>query len=394
MSTTVDRILKHHDGLLEDIVKYKYKLISKDLYCFYRGTCHLYYEDLGKYKKTPFSPLVWICGDLHLENFGSFRGDNRLVYFDLNDFDEALLAPASWELMRFITSLFIAFETMNIEEVKARNMAKLFLKTYSATLANGKPRYLEPQTSKGIVCNFLSAASDRKYKKLLEKRTKKVKGQRFLKTTAKHIRLNKDLQKKLCTHVSDWLDTNANNLHNYEVLDVVFRVAGLGSLGLKRYLFLLKSTNIKEKYFLLDMKQAKVSALQKHLKIKQPKWESEANRIISVQKRVQNIPPALLSTLEFDGEPYVMQEMQSAKDGIKLDVIKDRYRDMYQVIDDMAMLTASGQLRSSGREQSASTDELILFGQSENWQDNVLEYAYDYSLQVKDYFFEFRDRNK
>ena len=32
------------------------------------------------YKRTPIS---WLCGDLHLENFGSFNRDNRLVYFDM-----------------------------------------------------------------------------------------------------------------------------------------------------------------------------------------------------------------------------------------------------------------------------------------------------------------------
>ena len=43
----------------------------------------------------PHSPVCWICGDLHIENFGSYKGDNRLVYFDLNDFDESILAPVS-----------------------------------------------------------------------------------------------------------------------------------------------------------------------------------------------------------------------------------------------------------------------------------------------------------
>lgn len=167
------KIHKHNSPLIEDLVKRKYKLMSEDVYKFYRGTCHLFYEDLGKYKKLPFSPLVWICGDLHMENFGSFRGDNRLVYFDLNDFDEALLAPASWEIVRFLTSLFIAFEAMGIEEAKAMNMAKLFLKSYSTALAGGKPNYLEPQTSKGIVCSFLTEAAEKKIKGCFVKEQKR-----------------------------------------------------------------------------------------------------------------------------------------------------------------------------------------------------------------------------
>jgi uncharacterized protein (DUF2252 family) len=34
-------------------------------------------------------PPAWCCGDLHLENFGTYKGHNRLAYFDINDFDEA-----------------------------------------------------------------------------------------------------------------------------------------------------------------------------------------------------------------------------------------------------------------------------------------------------------------
>ena len=41
-----------------------------------------------------------ICGDLHLENFGAYRTDAGDFRFDINDFDEALVAPASFDLVR------------------------------------------------------------------------------------------------------------------------------------------------------------------------------------------------------------------------------------------------------------------------------------------------------
>ncbi|MFM6271696.1 MAG: DUF2252 family protein, partial [Dolichospermum sp.] len=75
-----------------------------DPFYFFRGTCHLFYEDLSENSGMNLAPLTWICGDLHLENFGSYKGNNRLVYFDINDFDEAVIAPCTWEIVRFITS--------------------------------------------------------------------------------------------------------------------------------------------------------------------------------------------------------------------------------------------------------------------------------------------------
>ena len=111
MHTLTKRIKNFNAGRLPELVQLKYDLMAENMYRFYRGTCHLFYEDLAQNeKKLPQSPVAWICGDLHLENFGTFKGDNRMVYFDLNDFDEAILAPVLWELVRIVTSIFIAFE--------------------------------------------------------------------------------------------------------------------------------------------------------------------------------------------------------------------------------------------------------------------------------------------
>ncbi len=51
------------------------------------------------------SSRVWIQGDLHAENFGTYMdADGRLV-FDVNDFDEAYLGHWTWDLARFAASL-------------------------------------------------------------------------------------------------------------------------------------------------------------------------------------------------------------------------------------------------------------------------------------------------
>src|ERR1700753_660138 len=114
MSNIPERIIAFNKGLLPDMVKLKYEAMAENMYRFYRGTCHLFYEDFSKVEKIPTSPLTWVCGDLHLENYGSYKGDNRLVYFDLNDFDESILAPASWELARMVNSILLAFNSLKI----------------------------------------------------------------------------------------------------------------------------------------------------------------------------------------------------------------------------------------------------------------------------------------
>src|SRR6201994_3398119 len=357
------RLTEFNKDLLTDKVSLKYEAMAENAFRFFRGTCHLFYEDLAAAEPLPLSPLAWICGDLHIENFGSYKGDNKLVYFDLNDFDESLLAPASFELVRMVTSIFIAFDTLEIEPEKALKMAGLFLKTYSATLAKGKAISIEPRTAKGIVCDFLTRATKSTYKDLLKKRTVSKKKSIMLSLAdERHFKLDKALRKELKAHMTEWIKTSSDGPYNYEVISAVFRLAGTGSIGLKRYLLLLKSTNTKNKYLLLDMKQARSSAVQPSLPVQQLAWETEAARVISVQQRMQNVPAALLSTTIFRGESYILQELQPVKDTIKFKLLKEDYRNMYQVIDDMAALTASAQLRSGGIQGSAIIDEMMAFG--------------------------------
>jgi uncharacterized protein (DUF2252 family) len=384
MSKLSERLIIFNAPLLPDMVQLKYEAMTENAFRFFRGTCHLFYEDLAAAKPLPLSPQAWICGDLHLENFGSFRGENGLVYFDLNDFDEGLLAPAAYEVARMSTSIFIAFETLKIEPEKALKMAQLFVHSYCQTLINAKSISIDPRIAKGILCDFLTSASKHSEKDILKKRTISKKKKIMLSLEdERHFKIDKKLRKELAVHINEWISTSSDGPYNYRVIGAVFRLAGTGSIGVKRYLFLLKSTNTKNKYLLLDMKQSLPSSLLPFVQVQQLKWETEAERITAVQRRMQNVPAALLSTTVFKGEPYVIQELQPVKDAIKFKLLTDDYRGMYQVISDMGSLTASAQLRSGGMQGSANIDDLVAFGKDEGWQEAVLDYAVKYARKVK-----------
>lgn len=390
MSDLSTRILDFNKGLLPEMLPHKYKAMAENPFSFYRGSCHLFYQDLHTEKELVSSPLSWLCGDLHLENFGSYLGENKLVYFDLNDFDEGILGPVSYELSRMITSIFIAFESLKIDQSQAANLAELFLRSYAGTLVKGKAVSIEPRTAKGIVGQFLEAAAESKARDLLVKRTVKRKKKLTLSLKdERHFKVEKELKKELKAHIAEWIKNSSDGPYNYKVKSCVFRLAGTGSIGVKRYLFLLKSTNTQGRYLLIDMKQSTRSSLAPYNRVKQPDWHSEAERIISIQQRLQNITPSLLSTTQFRGETYVIQELQPVKDSIKFKNIADQYRDLYQVIDDMGQLTASSHLRSGGIGGSATIDELSAFGRDPAWQQPLLENARQYAGKIKTYHKQF-----
>ncbi|SDT14351.1 Uncharacterized conserved protein, DUF2252 family [Mucilaginibacter mallensis] len=390
MSKLSERLLKFNKGLLTDMVQLKYKLMSENAFRFFRGTCHLFYEDLSKVQEFPVSPPTWICGDLHLENFGSFKGNNRMVYFDLNDFDEAILAPLCWEVSRTLTSIFVAFNALKIKPAEAKKAAKLFLKIYSEVLTGGKAYYIDPRTATGIVKSFMKAVKKRTEDELIQHLCEtKDSSFKIAIDNKTHFKVDKALKAELEQKIPTWIKNARDLSKNYTVKDVAFRVAGTGSVGLKRYMFLLQHNKDKKKLVIVEMKQTRSSALSPYVSIKQPVWKSEAERLIFIKQKMQNISPALLSAINFQGDTYVFQEMQPTADKIKFELIEENDNKLERVIKDMAMLTASSQIRSGGIQGSSIIDELVAFGGQKDWQEALLTYAMNYSSQVADDYNQF-----
>jgi uncharacterized protein (DUF2252 family) len=62
-------------------LRLKYAEMETDAFSFFRGTAHLFFRDWPLDTALDDAPLVWVCGDLHLENFGSFPRRRRTRLF-------------------------------------------------------------------------------------------------------------------------------------------------------------------------------------------------------------------------------------------------------------------------------------------------------------------------
>ena len=75
---------------------------------------------------------IWIHGDLHVENFGTYlNSDGRLV-FDVNDFDEAYLGRFTWDLQRFAASLALVGWQKALPEDAIRKLIGRYVRSYLA----------------------------------------------------------------------------------------------------------------------------------------------------------------------------------------------------------------------------------------------------------------------
>ena len=79
VNEVTERILRFNAGRAADLLKIKYAKMAERPFAFYRATCHLFADAWPRDSALNSTPPVWGCGDLHFENFGSYKGDNRLV---------------------------------------------------------------------------------------------------------------------------------------------------------------------------------------------------------------------------------------------------------------------------------------------------------------------------
>lgn len=385
------RIENFNNGRNPELLKLKYKKLATDPFSFFRGTCHLFYEDFPQNSLMNLAPLTWICGDLHLENFGSYKGDNRLVYFDINDFDESVLAPCIWDLVRFVTSIIVGSHSLGVDEKESLHLSNIYLKTYSQTLAKGKARTVEKETAKGLVKDLLESLKKRNRADFLDQRTEKKKGKQRLIIDNKRITKATDSeQAKVRGLIRHWHHTTNQNPDFYEIIDIQKRIAGNGSLGLDRYIILVEGNGSPDENYLLDFKATHSSSLQPYLTVSQPQWETPSQRVVTIQQRLQGTSPALLAAINDGDKSYILRELQPEQDAVILQAWDGKLGRLEKLIQTMAEVTAWDQLRSSGRQGSAIADELIDFGQSSEWHDYILEYAGNYAEKVNQDFEEFR----
>lgn len=373
--TITARIERYNQGREAERLALKYRAMRADPFAFLRGTCHLFYEDLPDRPLLRKAPLAWICGDLHLENFGTYKGDNRLVYFDLNDFDEAALAPCTWDIVRAATSILVATKPLGLAAKAATALCLRYLNAYRETLATGKARWIDRDAAEGLVASLFDNLKDRKRAEFIASRTLLHNGKSILNTDGRKALPASAAQREKVTAFMQKFAAGRDNPGFYTVIDVARRVAGTGSLGIERYAILIHGKGGPGGHYLLDLKQALPSALAPCLKTPQPKWSTHAERVVAIQNRMQAVAPAFLHAVAIGDTSYILKGLQPDQDRVHLEDARGDLQLLETLAGEFGRITAWDQLRASGRQGSGIADALLAFGSDPRWIGELIDIA-------------------
>lgn len=386
MNQVVERIQAFNQGRDPRLLQLKYKLMQANAFAFFRGTCHLFYQDWPASSPLNAAPALWICGDLHLQNLGCYKGDNRLVYFNINDFDEAILAPYSWELARFLTCLLVAAPTLKINAAKALALCSFFLDAYTKEIARGRVRLVDDDNAVGPARELLFHVKQRPRTAFLNAHTTQNGGKRKLLIDEQHLCPATEAERSEINAIVQKWAAQQPDPNFYSILDCAQRIAGIGSLGVKRYVLLVEGHGSPDRNALLDLKQEGESSLQPYASTHQPHWPNQAERCVRIQQWVQGIAPALLAPVAIEGQYYVLRELQPIEDKVNVESVAGKLHRLEQLVKMIARVIAWDHLRCAGRHGAADAHEIMEFVRTSDWQKEILHYVKSYATQVnKDY---------
>ena len=136
--------LGRHTLLVKPDLRLKHKQMADAVFPFFRATFYRWMQvwpevcpDLAK------APPVLAVGDLHVENFGTWRDIEGRLIWGINDFDEAAVLPYTIDLVRLAASALVAITAGHLT-LKPKDACASILEGYRQSLAHhGRPFVLE-----------------------------------------------------------------------------------------------------------------------------------------------------------------------------------------------------------------------------------------------------------
>jgi uncharacterized protein (DUF2252 family) len=336
-------LLEEQDTTREpDLVPVRHGRMMVSPFTFYRGAAKIMAADL---KDTPVAGLrTQLCGDAHLSNFGLFASPERVLLFDVNDFDETLPGPFEWDVKRMAASFAIAGRNNGFSKADTRAATLASVRAYREAMAAFAQMgtmeiwyaHLDEDELMRAIRNAVGGtkkeakgARNEKKQKGDEKQEKqaKIAQKRAEKIAAKaHTRDSLQALSKLAEVVdgkyrivsqppivvpardlaptyglspeqvvpvihdqfrayrATLQDDRRHLLERFEVVDMGRKVVGVGSVGTRAFIVLLQGRDDQDPLF-LQIKEATASVLEPYLG--KSRYKQHGERVVQGQRMMQ-----------------------------------------------------------------------------------------------------------
>ena len=307
----------------------KFRKMAASPFAFYRGSASLFYADMtGDYADDRFlderTSRVWIHGDLHAENFGTYMNGSGELVFNVNDFDEAYVGPFTWDLKRFSASVaLIGYAKALSDDVIGAlvgRFADAYLTELRAIAAGGDDAIgsITLDNADGLLRTVLQQARLNTRVDLLKEQTTIDNYERRFSVGDGVFEVDEARRGEVRAAFDRYLTTLPDYLAHQRpiatnIKDVVLRKGvGIGSAGLPSYNVLLEGhTQALENDVVIYMKQAQVPAVARHITDEKVRgyFQHQGHRTAESQRALQAHADPWLGFTELDGIGQLVAEV-------------------------------------------------------------------------------------
>lgn len=330
------------------LVPVRHQRMGANPFAFYRGAAAIMAGDLAS---TPASGLtVQLGGDAHLSNFGAYASPERHLVVDANDFDETLRGPWEWDLKRLATSFTIAGQYLGFPAEVTRRATARVARAYRQAMAEYAEmgfldlwyqtlRVEDLTATAGVTADELAMRIERFQRRAMHrtslqavgKLTEIVDGRPRIAHRPPVLFSLRDaplgydqdvLREVTLSAFADYLDTLDDARHHlvarYEVMDIGVKVVGVGSVGTRCLILLLRGRDEHDP-LLLQAKEAGPSVLEAHLG--PSPYPNHGQRVVEGQRLVQaQSDPFLGWTAEhIGGHHYYVRQLRDWKGTVDIE---------------------------------------------------------------------------
>ena len=137
-----EKWMARHIQIVRADLAFKHTVMAQSVFSFFRGTYYRWVQLIAEMGGRS-TPQVFGVGDLHVENFGTWRDTEGRLIWGVNDFDEAYPQPYFLDLLRLAASAHVATYAEHLE-IRPRRASELIWEGYTQTLKEGgRPFTLE-----------------------------------------------------------------------------------------------------------------------------------------------------------------------------------------------------------------------------------------------------------
>jgi uncharacterized protein (DUF2252 family) len=351
----LDLLQAQDEGRIQHLLPIKYGRMLASPFAFLRGSAVVMAADLAH---TPNSGLqVILCGDAHLSNFGLFASPERRLVFDLNDFDEAFPGPWEWDVKRLAASVAVAGRDNGFSDKTNRSLAQEVVRAYRRTMNRFAEMptldvwyfYVDADALQDVFAERKTKKRRKSAQQLIDKARSKTQAQTLAKLTyideegRRQIRREPPLLIPLraenltqfigtedLTAISEtaieesWQqylqslgDEKRFLLSRYKIVDGALRVGGVGSVGTRCMIILLRG-GADDDGLILQLKEAGPSVLEAYLP---PRTYSQyAQRVVIGQQLMQTTNDIFLGwhSGKYSGSDYYWRQLKDMKGSVNV----------------------------------------------------------------------------